>query len=1006
MTTRASSIPAAFARDVGGVLAAFVVLLAAEQLAVGFGYRAEFVGAWEMGHARTYLSPIALVVAIPAAAVAAALGRLVGARKAGLVALLVAIGAALSSHHLSTGRHFASWAVRGPFVAVAATASGALGFLLARWAGPSPDGARSPRVLAALGAIVAALAWSADAFVLPRLYPAFHAALLALTFLGAAATFLAVRGGRTASVLAAAAWCVAVASAAFAPRAARAVAGDDNLRRILVEHAPVLGRAVVVAARIAPPPALEPEEPPGSTDPAAGHGGGSQARALDWSGRDIVVVTIDALRADHVGAYGYRRLTTPHIDRLAARGTRFERAYCPTPHTSYSVASMMTGKYMRPLLAMGEGDGSDTWATYLRRYGYRTAAFYPPAIFFIDAHRFGAMERSSLGFEYAKVEFAPPDLRKRQLTEYVTHAPRDKPLFLWLHLFEPHEPYVMHPDHAFEGDDPVDAYDSEIATADAMVGALVAVVEKERPGAVFVVSADHGEELGDHGGRYHGTTVYEEQVRVPLVVAGAGVAFQTVETPVQTIDLLPTTLAALDVPRPARVRGRDLGRILAGKGAGSAGSDAEGLAFAETDDYTMVARGDDRLVCVRKIASCTLFDVRKDPGEHHPVRDRPERVEQLRRLGAAIERENGRLEHAAMPEALRRGLQGDRDAAPEVAALLDDARVDIRREAARCAFHLRAPEITAQLRRAFERDEDRAVRDWSALGLTRLGESGLPVEIAAGLLPAEAAASGAMRVAAALVLAERGDGRGEAELVRRIEASGRPLELDEAREILDALVRIRSRASTRVLVAALADVRLRPYVVDALGEIGDPHAKEPLLAAFAEERYLHVRPKEARALVRLGARETLRAPLARFAGVPTPMEGVLDRARDAGVLAPAGWSVDARREGGPEPRDPSAVVAVPGLPRVERDVRLDGVGPARILVDAAVSSPPEVKVDGVKASLARRGDAWVGELPAFAEGARLRVEASHPSGVRAFWVVRRAPEIPPPPPRQWDGGAP
>ena len=166
-------------------------------------------------------------------------------------------------------------------------------------------------------------------------------------------------------------------------------------------------------------------------------------------------MTIDALRADHVSSYGYARRTTPNIDRLAARGARFEHAYCPTPHTSYSVTSMMTGKYMRPLLAMGSGEDSETWAGYLRRYGFRTAAFYPPAVFFIDEHRFRRMKADGLGFEYRKEEFAPPELRRAQIAEYVASAPRDKPLFLWVHLFEPHEPYVNHAEHPFAGDDSV-----------------------------------------------------------------------------------------------------------------------------------------------------------------------------------------------------------------------------------------------------------------------------------------------------------------------------------------------------------------------------------------------------------------------------------------------------------------------------------------------------------------------------------------------------------------------
>src|SRR3954462_3821582 len=148
---------------------------------------------------------------------------------------------------------------------------------------------------------------------------------------------------------------------------------------------------------------------------------------------------------------------------------------------------MMTGKYMRPLLALDTGDDSETWAGYLRRYGFRTAAVYPPAGFFICEHRFRRMKAQGLGFEYRKEEFAAPELRREQIASYVASAPQDKPLFLWVHLFEPHEPYVHHPEHSFGGDQGIDAYDSEVATADSVVGEIVDVVEKRRAGAIFIV---------------------------------------------------------------------------------------------------------------------------------------------------------------------------------------------------------------------------------------------------------------------------------------------------------------------------------------------------------------------------------------------------------------------------------------------------------------------------------------------------------------------------------------
>lgn len=981
-----------FARDVGLVLATFVVLLTIENLAVGLGYRSEFVGPWEMGSARLYLSPIALAMAIPVALSAVLVARLAAYGRAWGVALIGLFGGAALGVGVSTGRRMASLAVRAPFVVLLALAVALTAWLLARHLPRL-----RPAVIAALGAGAAAVSWLADAFVLPRLYPAFHVALWLATFLAFAATSLLVRRRRAEGPAALVAIVLAVASIAWAPYAARAVRAEDNLRRILLERAPILGRAVVLANRLAP--AELDEEDGASAETLSSLRSRRGARSLDWHGRDVVLVTIDALRADHVSAYGYPRPTTPNIDALAARGARFERAYCPTPHTSYSIASMMTGTYMKPLLALGGDDASETWAVMLRRYGYRTAAFYPPAVFFIDEHRFRRLRDEHLGFEYNKEEFADTSLRRAQLQHYLTATPKDKPVFLWVHLFEPHEPYEAHPEFLFEGDPRVDAYDSEIAAADAFVGELVRLMEEHRPpGAVFMVTADHGEEHGDHGGRYHGTTVYEEQVRVPLVVAAPGVSPRVISPPAQTIDLLPTVLAALDVPIPPRLRGRDLGPLL----VGAEDATEQGLAFAETDDYTLVARGADRLVCARKIGSCTLFDISRDPRQEQAIVDRPERVAELRKLTAAIERETGKVEASTLPDALRRGLQGDVDAAEDVAALLDDARVDIRRLAARCAFQLAAQGMTPQLERAEAHDDDPEVRRWSSLALLRLGR-GFETErlevVTKDLLGGgqDAAAT----YAAALALAEHGDARGEDTLIARWSASfvpgaRAPGEIQDARDLLRAFATIRSTSAVPLLIRSLADVRLRPHVVEALAAIGDDRARPPLLRAFTEERYVHLRGPEARALAKLGAREELMPPLARFAGTPEPLLDAVAIAHGLKQLSPGrgGWSAtDTTGRGAPD-----SVTVTIALPRP---------GPTRLLVLGGEGAGPlSGTIDGVAIDVmeARAGNVFVVEVgEPSARQAQLELTAQ--GGIMALWAVPRSPEIPPPPPEAWDAGA-
>ena len=983
----------------GGVLLAWALVLAAENVGVGLTYRDVFAGSWEMALARRALSPLLLAALVPAAVVLTLVAQFLARADADAWRRKVAMGlgavtAAALGYGITFGRHFASWAARAPFIAVLALAGGlALG-----WGAPRlAVAARTrPTVVALVGVAGAAGCWWADAHVLPRLYPAFHAALFGGVLVAAAALVLPLRKEPFVRYASWAALAVGVVSAARARASAVAVRSADNLRMVLVEHAPLLGRGASLAAWLAPP--LEDDAP------AEGAQRPGPARALDWTGRDILLVSIDALRADHVGAYGYARRTTPNLDALAREGATFRAAYCPTPHTSYSVTSMMTGKYMRPLLALGVGEDSETWAAYARRYGYRTAAFYPPAVFFIDAARFGRFEERGLDFEYRKVEFASPKLRGEQIDAYLATAPAAAPLFLWVHLFEPHEPYVMHAEHPFGAagsPTDVDAYDSEIALADEGLGAIVTSFRRARPGAVVVITADHGEEFGEHGGRYHGTTVYEEQVRVPLVVVGPGVPAQDIGAPVQTIDLLPTVLSALGVPRPPRIRGRDLGPLLAQKDVVDAGA-----AFAETDDYTLYARGAERLVCARKAAACSLYDIATDPGETHDLStEREAAARELRKATRALVRDAARYEAgegADLPEALRRGLMGDVDAAPDVAALLDDARVELRRRAAEVLFRLHVRETAPALARALARDEDVTVKRFAAVALVRVraaarvdaGEADAGAEegvllVAALLTDADVA----WRRRAALAFAEHGDARGETELLKWWAAEGPPaaggagLGFEDARELLDALVRTHARDAAALLVKGLADVRLRQYIATALGELGDPRAKGALLAAFAEERYVSARGSEARALVALGARAELAAPLARFAGLPEPMPDAVEIAGQAGLLV--------AEHGGWLARAPVPVVDV-ALVRPR--------GPSRLLVQVGGDGGVKGTCDGATLAFTKVQGGSVAEVSVpDAGGAKGLVHVEAPGGVRALWLVAASEELPPPPPRAWRG---
>lgn len=945
-----------------------------------------------------------------------------------MLGLLIATGVALAAFGVGGGRHLAAPGLRVGF-ALGAAFLGCVGVLL----GARALSARlrtGARAFALGSLLLIVLLELANHFVLVRLYPAFHAALAAAALLVAPAVLLpwllATAGGvpvlqrSQARAVAALSLALVVGLGGVLWRpAAQRLARFDNFRLVLLEAAPIASQAVLLSALLAPPEPLS--EPGSEPDPGAS----SAESALRFQGHDVLLVTIDALRADHVGAYGYTRPLTPTFDALARRGSVFEHAYCPTPHTSYSVTSLLTGKYLRPLLLQGSGEDSDTWAGLLRTYGYRTAAFYPPAVFFIDQGRFASFEKRALDFEYRWVEFAEGEKRLAQVREYLGSAPPDKPLFLWVHLFGPHEPYEAHPElNLALGDRDVDRYDAEVAAADATVGELVKLMDARKPGAVTIVTADHGEEFGDHGGRYHGSSVYEEQVRVPLVVVGPGVKAQRVSEVVQTIDLLPTVLSALAVPRPPRIRGRDLGQLLAG-----VRPSGPGMAYAETDEQALYAEGPLRLLCARRVGACKLFDLEKDPGEQRDASadhsDASNRLRQrLRELAAShghYEQSGLRAEGKGWPAAILRGMGGDGDAAEEIASLLEDADASIRRKAAELLFELHRKESEPALRLALSRADDEDVKRYAALGLTRLGD-GAPLTVELLNSPDQH-----FRRLAALALGETGDKRGEDLLIAwwRDEPAR---DFQRSRELLEVFGALRSKDAVVPLMQSLADVRLRPYIAQALGKIKDEAAAGALLSALSDERMQSSRVALASALADLDAGPALATPLVRFLGVPDPLPGGLKLAERAKILEHIGGPVgrDAARLSRDENLGVKLTVTIPpggngkGARLLVRVKNL-GTAPGTLLfargVDGAAPKRtgltlPKLPVIDEKQALrlmvppTSEPLELVATLPAsFGARAALRASfllyAERGVEVETLAVVPLADELPPPPPKPW-----
>jgi HEAT repeat protein len=500
---------------------------------------------------------------------------------------------------------------------------------------------------------------------------------------------------------------------------------------------------------------------------------------------------------------------------------------------------------------------------------------------------------------------------------------------------------------------------------------------------------------------------------------------QRVSEVVQTIDLLPTVLSALSVPRPPRIRGRDLSPLLAGARPAEAG-----MAYAETDEQALYAEGPLRLLCARRVGACKLFDLEKDPGETRDASaDHPEALTRLRGKLRELAASHGRYEQSGLraegkgwPAAILRGAGGDGDAAEEIASLLEDADASIRRKAAELLFELRRKETAPALRLALSRAEDEDVRRYAALALTRLGE-GAPLTVELLKSPDQH-----FRRLSALALGENGDKHGEDVLVAwwRDEHDR---DFQRSRELLDVFSALRTKDAVVPLMQSLSDVRLRPYIAQTLGKIRDEAAAGALINALNEERMQSSRVALASALADLDAGPALATPLVRFLGVPDPLPGGLALAQRAKILEHIGGPVgrDAARLSRDENLGVKFTVTIPpggngkGVRLLVR-VRNQGSAPATLLFARGVDSAVAPKREGLtlpKLPVIDEKQALRLSVPPSAEplelsarlpdsfGAKASLRASfllyaeRGVDVETLALVPLSDELPPPPPKPW-----
>jgi choline-sulfatase len=359
---------------------------------------------------------------------------------------------------------------------------------------------------------------------------------------------------------------------------------------------------------------------------------------------DVLFITIDTLRADHLGAYGHATAVTPTLDALAARGVRFPTAIAHVPLTGPSHASMLTG-----LTPIGHGVRDNggyvvpaevkTAAEEFARAGYRTAAFVSG--FPLD-RRFG-FNRGFATYD----DHLPRgnDPRRTPYVERSADATTDAalrwlgaapaspaPFFLWLHYYDPHAPYEPPGDLAARFR--AAPYDGEVAFVDAQIGRLLRDLEGRGTLArtLILATADHGEGLGEHGEGTHGLFVYDSTLKVPWIMAGPGVRAGAVPSTVaRGIDVLPTLLDHAGLPIPDGLEGRSLRPAAEGKPMPDAPVYAESV-YAEREFgwAPLFALRTSRYKLV-EAPRPELYDLQADAGEAtNRMAQEPARAEELR----------------------------------------------------------------------------------------------------------------------------------------------------------------------------------------------------------------------------------------------------------------------------------------------------------------------------------------------------------------------------------------
>jgi len=402
--------------------------------------------------------------------------------------------------------------------------------------------------------------------------------------------------------------------------------------------------------------------------------------------RNLILISVDTLRPDHLGCYGHSRATSPTIDALAARGARFTDVTAAAPWTLPSHATLLTGLYPSTHGVKSHetrlAAASVTLAEEFQAAGFQTFAV-------VNSHNLGAPQfQLAQGFQrwkYVTETFEDKDKRIRtgnlgpividEARELLAQRDASQPFFLFLHFYDAHTDWTPKAEHRAAFVQPYDGkldggtqqlqgvrnrgeqlsardlaflrelYDAEIRTFDDVLGGFIAWLGEQGlvDQTLIALTSDHGEEFQEHGSVLHGRTQYQELLAIPWILAGPGVpAGLVLEQPVHGVDVAPTLRALLGVAPRAPMDGLDVSPLFAGRAL------AERLFFAEADQNNklaaqqevdrlhMVRRGATKLIEDRVAGRLELYDLATDPRETRDLA--ATRADDARALHGELER--------------------------------------------------------------------------------------------------------------------------------------------------------------------------------------------------------------------------------------------------------------------------------------------------------------------------------------------------------------------------------